>query len=153
MPLATPEQYREMLDAAHRRNYACPAVNVSSSDTLNAALRGFADAASDGIIQVSIGAEFASGAAKDGALGARALAAYAHLVADRHPVLIALHTDHCTADKIDGLIGPLLVESLERGPRRTAALPLAHVRPLGTPARGKPAYRRRTPRTMPRGPT
>jgi fructose-bisphosphate aldolase, class II len=71
MPLATPEQYREMLDAAHSRNYAYPAVNVSSSDTLNAALRGFAEAGSDGIIQVSIGAaEFASGAAKDAALGA-----------------------------------------------------------------------------------
>jgi fructose-bisphosphate aldolase class II len=114
-----------MLDAAHRRNYAYPAVNVSSSDTLNAALRGFAEAGSDGIIQVSIGAaEFASGAAKDAALGARALAAYAHLVADRYPVLIALHTDHCTADKIDGFIRPLLVESLER--RARGELPLYH---------------------------
>jgi fructose-bisphosphate aldolase, class II len=40
MRLATPEQFREMLDAAHDRHYAYPAVNVSSSDTLNAAPRG-----------------------------------------------------------------------------------------------------------------
>jgi fructose-bisphosphate aldolase class II len=76
MPIATPEQFREMLDAARSRHYAYPAVNVSSSDTLNAALRGLAEAGSDGIIQVSIGAaEFASGPAKDAALGAHALVA------------------------------------------------------------------------------
>jgi fructose-bisphosphate aldolase, class II len=125
MPLATPEQYREMLDAAHSQEYAFPAVNVSSSSTLNAALRGLAEARSDGIIQVSIGAaEFASGAPSNPALGARALAAHAHLVADRYPVLIALHTDHCQADKLDTFVRPLLAESLER--RARGELPLYH---------------------------
>ncbi len=114
-----------MLDAARSGGYAYPAVNVSSSDTLNAALRGFAEADSDGIIQVTTGAAaFASGAANDAALGAKALAAHAHLLADRYPALIALHTDHCTPDKVDGFIRPLLAESLER--RARGELPLYH---------------------------
>jgi fructose-bisphosphate aldolase, class II len=125
MPLATPDQYGEMLDAAGSGEYAYPAVNVSSSDTLNAALRGFAEADSDGIIQVTTGAaEFASGAAKDAALGAKALAAHAHLLADSYPVLIALHTDHCAPDKVDSFIRPLLAESLQR--RTRGELPLYH---------------------------
>jgi len=116
MPIATPAQYVEMIDTAKAQGYAFPAVNVSSSETLNAALRGFAQAGSDGIVQVSTGGgEFASGGlVKDMALGAKALAAYAHVVADRCPVLIALHTDHCPADKLDAFLRPLLTESLER---------------------------------------
>src|SRR4051794_39952613 len=125
MPLATSEQFREMLDSAHSHHFAYPAVNVSSSETLNAALHGFAQARSDGIIQVSIGAaEFASGAADDVALGARALAEYAHLVTDRYPVLVALHTDHCPAEKISRFVRPLLAESLAR--RARGELPLYH---------------------------
>ena len=115
MPIATPAQYGEMLDAAKVGGYAFPAVNVSSSGTLNAAVRGFADAGSDGIVQVSTGGgEFASGLAKDMALGAEALATFARVVAERAPVLIALHTDHCPADKLDAYMRPLLAISLER---------------------------------------
>jgi len=85
-----------MLDAAKKDGYAYPAVNVSSSTTLNAALAGFADAGSDGIVQLTpSGAEFASGKAKDAVAGAKALAAFACEVADDYPVLIALHTDYC----------------------------------------------------------
>ena len=63
MPIATPEKYAEMLDRAKDNAYAFPAINVTSSQTLSAALRGFAEAESDGIIQVSTGgAEFWSGA-------------------------------------------------------------------------------------------
>ena len=115
MPLATPEQYVAMLDAARRDGYAYPAVNVSSSTTLNAALAGFADARSDGIVQLTpSGAEFASGTATDAVAGARALAAFAREVADDYPVLIALHTDHCPPGKVDAFLRPLLEESAAR---------------------------------------
>lgn len=116
MPIATPEVYTEMLDRAKTGEFAYPAINVTSSETLNAALRGFAEAESDGIIQVSTGgAEFASGTkVKDMVTGATALAEYAHVVADKYPVNIALHTDHCPKDKLDGFVRPLIQISQER---------------------------------------
>src|SRR3954463_2191445 len=105
-----------MLDAAQKANYAFPAINVSSSQTLNAALQGFAEAGSDGIIQVSTGgAEYLSGPnIKNMVTGAVALAAYAREVAKSYPVNIALHTDHCPKDKLDGFVRPLLQLSVER---------------------------------------
>jgi fructose-bisphosphate aldolase, class II len=116
MPIATPEVYAQMLDRAKERGFAYPAINVTSSQTLNAALKGFADAESDGIIQISTGgAEYLSGAAvKDMVTGAVALAGYARVVAARYPVNIALHTDHCPPDKLDGYMRPLVKLSAER---------------------------------------
>jgi fructose-bisphosphate aldolase, class II len=116
MPIATPEVYAAMLDAAKRRSFAYPAINVSSSQTLNAALQGFTEAGSDGIVQVSTGgAEYASGPTiKNMVTGAVALAEYAHEVAKNYPVNIALHTDHCPKDKLDGYVRPLLALSAER---------------------------------------
>ncbi|HEX7304546.1 class II fructose-bisphosphate aldolase [Lentzea sp.] len=116
MPIATPEVYAEMLDRAKANEFAYPAINVTSSETLNAALRGFAEAESDGIIQVSTGgAEFASGTkVKDMVTGAVALAEYAHVVAAKYPVNIALHTDHCPKDKLDAYVRPLIAISQER---------------------------------------
>ena len=116
MPIATPEVYEQMLTTAREQRYAFPAINVTSSETLNAALRGFAEAGSDGIVQVSTGGgEFLSGlSVKDMALGAQALAEFAHVVAARYPVHVALHTDHCPADKLDGFMRPLLAVSEER---------------------------------------
>ncbi|MEY7972375.1 class II fructose-bisphosphate aldolase [Saccharomonospora xinjiangensis] len=116
MPIATPEVYAEMLDRAKANEFAYPAINVTSSETLNAALRGFAEAESDGIIQFSTGgAEFASGQkVKDMVTGARALAEFAHVVADKYPVNVALHTDHCPKDKLDGFVNPLIEISKER---------------------------------------
>ena len=133
MPLATPRQYAAMLDAAARRGYAHAAVNVTSSETLNAALRGFALANADGIVQITVGAaEYLSGTgAKDALLGARALADYAHVVAEASPVLVALHTDHCPPAHVDDWLRPLLAESPPAGrTRRRSSLPLAHVRRL-----------------------
>src|SRR3954462_3401119 len=99
-----------MLDTAKARSVAYPAINVSSSQTLNAAIRGFAEAQSDGIVQVSTGgAEYLSGSTvKDMVTGATALAAFAHEVAKGYGVNIALHTDHCPKDKLDGFVRPLL---------------------------------------------
>ncbi|MBT2225942.1 class II fructose-bisphosphate aldolase [Nonomuraea sp. NEAU-A123] len=116
MPIATPEVYAEMLDRAKAGGFAYPAINVTSSQTLNAALRGFAEAGSDGIVQVSTGgAEFLSGATvKDMVTGATALAEYARVVAAKYPVTVALHTDHCPKDKLDGFMRPLIDISLER---------------------------------------
>jgi fructose-bisphosphate aldolase class II len=105
-----------MLDRAKEHGFAYPAINVSSSQTLNAALRGFAEAGSDGIVQVSTGgAEYLSGAAvKDMVTGSVALAQFAHAVAARYPVHIALHTDHCPKDKLDGFMRPLVRLSVDR---------------------------------------
>ena len=116
MPIATPEVYADMLDRAKAGSFAYPAINVSSSQTLNAALKGFADAGSDGIIQVSTGgADYLSGpTVKSMVTGSLALAAYAHEVAKSYPVNIALHTDHCPKDKLDGFVRPLLAASTER---------------------------------------
>ena len=116
MPIATPEAYAEMLDKAKRDSFAFPAINVSSSQTLNAALKGFADAGSDGIIQVSTGgADYLSGPSiKNMVSGSVAFASYAVEVAKNYPVNVALHTDHCPQDKLDGFVRPLLDISVER---------------------------------------
>src|SRR3978361_397211 len=115
MPIATPETYAQMLDRAKEGRFAYPAINVTSSQTLNAALKGFADARSDGIVQVSTGgAEYLSGSAKSMVLGAQALAEYSHHVAKAYDVTVALHTDHCPKDKLDGYMRPLIAISQER---------------------------------------
>ncbi|MET9328980.1 class II fructose-bisphosphate aldolase [Tsukamurella sp. NPDC003166] len=116
MPIATPEAYREMLDRAREGGFAYPAINCTSSETINAAIKGFADAGSDGIIQFSTGGtEFGSGlGVKDMVVGAVALAEFAHVVAAQYDVTVALHTDHCPKDKLDGLVRPLLEISAER---------------------------------------
>jgi fructose-bisphosphate aldolase class II len=115
MPIATPEVYAEMIDRAKAGRFAYPAINVTSSQSLNAALRGFAEAESDGIVQVSTGgAEYLAGSLKDMVVGASALAEYAHVVAAKYDINIALHTDHCPKDKLDGYMRPLVKISQER---------------------------------------
>src|SRR3982750_2105944 len=129
MPIATPEVYAQMLDRAKDGAFAYPAINVTSSQTLNAALRGFAEAESDGIVQVSTGGgEYLSGpTVKDMVTGALALAAYAREVADKYPVNNALHTDHCPKDKLDKYVRPLLAISKERVARGEAPLFQSHM--------------------------
>ncbi|MGC4808004.1 class II fructose-bisphosphate aldolase [Micromonospora sp. DT233] len=129
MPIASPEAYAEMLDRAKAGRYAYPAINVTSSQTLNAALKGFADAESDGIIQVSTGgAEYLSGpSVKDMVTGAVAFAAYAHEVAKKYSVNVALHTDHCPKDKLDKFVRPLMQISKERVDAGQAPLFQSHM--------------------------
>jgi fructose-bisphosphate aldolase, class II len=129
MPIATPEVYAEMLDRAKDGAFAYPAINVTSSQTLNAALRGFAEAESDGIVQVSTGgAEYLSGpTVKDMVAGAAALAAFAREVAKNYSVNIALHTDHCPKDKLDKFVRPLLAISKERVARGEDPLFQSHM--------------------------
>ncbi|WP_031028278.1 class II fructose-bisphosphate aldolase [Streptomyces albus] len=129
MPIATPEIYNEMLDRAKEGKFAYPAINVTSTQTLHAALRGFAEAESDGIVQISTGgAEFLGGQYnKDMVSGAVALAEFAHIVAKKYPVNIALHTDHCPKDKLDGYVRPLLAVSKERVQRGENPLFQSHM--------------------------
>lgn len=110
MPIATPEVYQEMLDRAKAGRFAYPAINVTSSQTLTAALQGFAEAESDGIIQVSVGgAEYWSGSTvKDRVHGSLAMAAYAREVAKDYPVTVALHTDHCAKQNLDSWVIPIM---------------------------------------------
>ena len=144
MPIATPEIYAQMLDRAKQQGFAYPAINVTSSQTLNAALKGFAEAESDGIVQISTGgAEYLSGqAVKDMVTGATALAEFAHVVAAKYPVNIALHTDHCPKDKLDAYMRPL-VAALDRAGQggQGAALPVPHVGRLGRAAGREPRDR------------
>ena len=122
MPVADYKIYCQMLDRARSGHFAYPAINVTSITTANAVLKGLAESKSDGIIQVSTGGgAFASGSSlKDMALGAISIAEHVHRAAERYPVYVALHTDHCQADKLDKLVIPL-VEETER--RRASGRP------------------------------
>ena len=116
MAIATPEVYAEMIDRARAGTFAYPAVNTTSSQSITAALQGFAEAESDGIIQVSVGgAEYASGSTiKDRVAGSLALAAYAAEVAKSYPITVALHTDHCAKQNLDSWVRPLLALEIEQ---------------------------------------
>src|SRR5215207_3434248 len=141
MPIATTEQYAAMLDDAAAGSHALAAVNVTSSESLNGAMRGFAEAGADGIVQVTTGgAEFASGGTvrRHGArsprarrVRARARAALpgrdraAHRPCDPR----ALRRVRPAADR--------RVAPPRRG-RCAAAVQLAHVRWFDAAARGQP---------------
>jgi fructose-bisphosphate aldolase, class II len=126
--LPTPDQYAEMLDGAAAGSYAFPAINVTSSQTLSAAMRGFAEAGSDGIVQVTVGgARYLSGAAEDGLTGARAFAALARELAGAYPVAIALHTDHCPPGDADSFLRPLIADSRARVDRGDPPLFNSHM--------------------------
>jgi fructose-bisphosphate aldolase class II len=129
MPIATPDVYAQMLDRAKEQGFAYPAINVSSTQTLNAALKGFADAESDGIIQVSTGgAEYLSGqSVKDMVTGSVAFAHFARTVAAKYSVHVALHTDHCPKNKLDGFMRPLVQVSKERVARGEEPLFQSHM--------------------------
>ncbi len=121
MPVATHKTYVSMLNQALRDGYAFPAINVLQIDTLNAAIEGFSDARSDGIVQISVAAgAHTSGALNQPVLGAITLAEHAHRLAEAHGVLVAIHTDHCSTGKVDSFLKPLIRETEKR---RAAGLP------------------------------
>ena len=119
MPIATPAQFRSMLDSAQEGGYAYPAINCTSIITINAAMKGFAESKSDGIIQFSTGAgQFASGLAnKDAAYGCIILAEAAHRIAEQYDVLVALNTDHCPPNQAETFLKPLIAATAERRAR------------------------------------
>lgn len=116
MPVVNYEQYCQMLDHAKHNKFAYPAINVTSSETVNAALLAFAEAKSDGIIQVSTGGgKFASGlGVASMTKGAIALAAYTHMMAEEYDINIALHTDHCHPEHVENFLKPLITETKKR---------------------------------------
>jgi fructose-bisphosphate aldolase class II len=120
--LPTPDQYKAMLDGAAGGRYAFPAINVTSSQTLNAAMRGFAEAESDGIVQITVGAARYLSGGRDAVAGARAFAALGEELSAGYPVVIALHTDHCPPEHVDSFLRPLLAASRERVQRGGRAL-------------------------------
>jgi len=113
MPIATPDQYAEMLDKAKAKGFAYPAVNASSSSTINGILQGLTEAGSDGIIQVTTGGAdfFAGHTVKARASGALAFAAFVTEAAKNYPITVALHTDHCPQNALDGFLLPLIAAS------------------------------------------
>ncbi len=129
MPVVNYEQYKMMLENASKNHYAYPAFNVSNLETANAVLEGLAQAKSDGIIQVSTGGgEHASGqAVKDSALGAITLANHVHMMAQKYNIFVALHTDHCKAEKVDSFMIPLIEETERRRARGEANLFNSHM--------------------------
>jgi fructose-bisphosphate aldolase class II len=128
MPIATPDEYAVMLDRAKEHGFAYPAINVTSSQTLNAALQGFAEAESDGIIQVSVGtALYLSGKTNNRVAGSLALAAYAHEVAAHYDVRVALHTDHCGSENLDDWVRPLLAHAKDRAAKGLNPLYQSHM--------------------------
>jgi fructose-bisphosphate aldolase, class II len=116
VPVADYATYCEMLDRARTGKFAYPSINVTSLTTANGVLKGLADSRCDGIVQVSTGgAAFASGGSvKDMVLGAISIAEHVHRVAARYPIYVALHTDHCVADKLDAFVIPLVEETERR---------------------------------------
>ena len=113
MPVATPEQYAEMLDRAKAGGFAYPAINAASSQSVNAVLQGLTEAGSDGIIQVTTGGAdyFAGHTVKARSTGALAFAAYVHEVAKSYPITVALHTDHCPKPALEDFVLPLIAAS------------------------------------------
>ena len=127
--IASSDTYAAVIDHAKAGGFALPAINVTSSQSLNAALQGFADAESDGIIQISLGtALYLSGnRVQDRAKGSRALALYAHEVAADYGVNVALHTDHCPKQHLDDWVRPLLHDGIERRARGLEPLFQSHM--------------------------
>lgn len=117
MTVATSERYAQMLDSARQGGYAYPAINVTSTQTLNAALQGFAEAQSDGIIQVSVGgAAYLSGhSVNNRVTGSIAFAKFAREVINQYPhITVALHTDHCAVQYLDEWVRPLLSYEIDQ---------------------------------------
>jgi fructose-bisphosphate aldolase class II len=122
MPVADYKTYCKMLDRARENKFAYPAINVTSLTSANAVLKGLAESRCDGIVQVSTGGgAFASGSSvKDMAVGAASIAEHVHRVAERYDIYVALHTDHCQAEKLDTFVIPLIEETEKR---RAAGMP------------------------------
>ncbi|MCC9622808.1 class II fructose-bisphosphate aldolase [Thalassospira sp. MA62] len=98
--VVTGAAYRDLVAACKQDGYALPAVNITSTSTMNAALEAAANSGSDIIIQLSNGGAqfFAGKGLKDAAtarvLGAVSAARHAQLLAEYYGVAVVMHTDH-----------------------------------------------------------
>lgn len=110
----TGSQTHELFQIAKQNNFAIPAVNVTNSNTINAALEAAHKANSPIIIQFSNGgSSFLTGKTLDNSgekaaiLGAIVGAKYVHSLAKEYGIPVILHTDHCAKKLLpwmDGLL-------------------------------------------------
>lgn len=108
------QEVADLLRYANDNNFALPAVNVTSSSTVNAVLEAAKAVNSPVIIQFSNGgAAFMAGQGlansgqKAAILGGIAGAHHVHALAEAYGVTVILHTDHCAKKLlpwIDGLL-------------------------------------------------
>ncbi len=98
--VVTGADYQTLIKNCRAEGYALPAVNVTSSSTMNAAIEAASKSGADIIIQLSGGGAqfFAGQGIEDGEAaklaGAVSAAQHAHTVAKHYGVCVALHTDH-----------------------------------------------------------
>lgn len=128
--IATPEQYITMLETAKKEGYAYPAVNVTTIEVINGALPRFFR---------SQKRRYHSGFHRwrqirlrqlrraIPPLGAIVLAEATRRLAEKHNVLVALHTDHCQPEHVDTFLRPLISESRRRVERGEAPLFNSHM--------------------------
>ena len=105
---------RKVFAAAKAGRFALPAVNVISTDSINAVLEAAAKARSAAIVQFSNGgAQFFAGKGvklegqRSNVLGAVSGARHVHLMAEHYGVPVIVHTDHAAKKLlpwIDGLL-------------------------------------------------
>ncbi|EHQ43173.1 MULTISPECIES: class II fructose-bisphosphate aldolase [Myroides] len=108
------DQVQEIFNYAKEKGFALPAVNVTSSSTINGVLETAAKLNAPVIIQFSNGgASFMAGKGlsnenqKSAIAGAIAGAKHVHALAEAYGVPVILHTDHCAKKLlpwIDGLL-------------------------------------------------
>jgi len=110
----TGDDVRKLFDYAKQNQFAIPAINVTSTSTINAVLEAARDIKSPIIIQVSQGGSAycaGKGLANDkqqaSILGAISAAQHTRLVAKEYGVPVVMHSDHC-AEKLlpwfDGML-------------------------------------------------
>jgi fructose-bisphosphate aldolase, class II len=112
--VATGDKVQQIFDYAKQKGFALPAVNVTSSSTINGVLETAAKLNAPVIIQFSNGgASFIAGKGLSNAnqqsaiLGAIAGAKHIHTLAEAYGATVILHTDHCAKNLlpwIDGLL-------------------------------------------------
>ncbi|CAO3681221.1 unnamed protein product [Umbelopsis vinacea] len=115
--VVTGDNVRKVFDYAQEKGFAIPAINCTSTSTVNAALEAARDIKSPIIIQFSNGgsAYFAGkGLSNDGQkasiLGAVAGANYVRQVAKAYGIPVLVHSDHCAKKLIPWFDGMLAAD-------------------------------------------
>ncbi|MCB2200465.1 class II fructose-bisphosphate aldolase [bacterium] len=132
----TGDQVQELFTIAKEHEFALPAVNVTGTNTVNAALETAAEMESPIIIQLSNGgAHFYASKGLDNSdqsaaiVGAVSAAKHVHEVAKLYGVPVILHTDHA-AKKLMPWVDGMLSANEEFYPRHQHALFSSHMMDL-----------------------
>jgi fructose-bisphosphate aldolase class II len=107
----------KVFEVARKEGFAIPAVNVTNSSTINAALLAAKEVNSPIIIQVSHGGSaFFAGKGIDNSdhrasiLGAKVMAEQVHILAKEYGVPVMVHSDHCAKKLLPWLDGMLKLD-------------------------------------------